>query len=102
MSDRTEQLDDIQELEARPETANVLPTGFRLLYWGLVIFGVFYLWRYSPALGGWAQSQDLEGGGGAGAGANIFATVAFTAIPTAAAIWLIVAQRAKRKGAAGR
>lgn len=102
MSDNTEQLDDIHALEARPETANALPAGWRLLYWGLVIFGVFYLWRYSPALGGWAQSQDLEGGGGAGAGANIFATIAFTAIPTAAAIWLILAQRARRKGAAGR
>ncbi len=105
MSDRTEQaeqLDDIHQLEAPPETANALPKGWLVLFWGLVVFGVFYVWRYSPALGGWAQSHDLEGGGGADAGANIFATIAFTAIPTAAAIWLIVAQRAKRRGAAGR
>ena len=101
MSDSTEQLDDVQALEARPETAHALPKGFLILFWGLVIFGVVYLWRYSPALGGWAQSQDLEGGG-ASSGANILATIAFTAIPTAAAIWLFVSQRSERRRAAGR
>ena len=101
MSGSTEQLDDVQALEARPETAHALPKGWLLLFWGLVIFGVVYAWLYSPALGGWAQSQDLEGGG-ASPGANILATIAFTALPTAAAIWLIVAQRSKRNGAAGR
>ncbi len=97
----SEQLDDIQELEARPETAHVLPLGFRLLYWGLILFGLYYTWKYMPGLGGWSQAQDLEGGG-AGTGANLLATIAFTAIPTAAAVWLILAQRSKRKGSAAR
>ncbi len=95
----SEQLDDIQELEARPETAHVLPRGWLLLFWGLILFGVVYTWRYMPGLGGWSQAEDLEGGG-ATAGANLLATIAFTAIPAAAAVWLILAQRSKRKGPA--
>ena len=101
MSGSTEQLDDVQALEARPETAHALPKGVLLLFLGLAIFGVVYTWLYSPALGGWAQSQDLEGGG-ATSGANILATIAFTAIPTAAAIGLFLAQRSRRKEAARR
>ncbi len=97
----SEQLDDIQELEARPESAHVLPKGWLLLFWGLILFGVYYTWKYTPGLGGWAQSQDLEGAG-AGTGANLVATIAFTAIPTAAAVWLVLAQRSKRRGSAGR
>ena len=97
----SEQLDDIQELESRPETAHVLPKGWLLLFWGLILFGAWYLWAYSPALGGWSQAQDLEGTG-AGTGANLVATIAFTAIPTAAAVWLVLAQRSKRRGSAGR
>lgn len=98
----SEQLEgDNQELESRPETAHAVPLGFWLLFWGLIVFGVYYLWAYSPALGGWSQARDLEGGG-ASAGANLLATIAFTAIPAAAAVALILAQRRKRPGPAGR
>jgi hypothetical protein len=85
---------DIQSMEAK-ETANRLPVGWLLLFWGLVIWGAFYLWAYSPALGGWSQAQDLEGGGAA-AGTNLLATIAFTAIPTLAAVLIVMGQR-KRK-----
>ena len=69
--------------------------GWALLYAGLVVWGVYYLWAYTPALGGWGQAQDVEGGG-ASTGTNLLATIAFTAIPTAAAIVLLLVQR-KRK-----
>lgn len=86
--------DDIEAMEAK-ETARKLPVGWLLLFWGLIVWGAYYLWAFSPALGGWSQAQDLEGGG-AGAGTNILATIAFTAIPTVAAILIWVGQR-KRK-----
>jgi hypothetical protein len=89
------ELDDLSKFEAK-ETSKKLPVGWVVLFWGLVIWGLFYVWRYTPALGGWAQSQDLDGGGAA-PGTNVLATIAFTAIPTVAAIALVLAQRGRKK-----
>ena len=88
------ELDDLSTFEAR-ETSRKLPVGWLLLFWGLVVWGAFYLWKYTPSLGGWSQSQDLEGGG-ASMGTNLLATIAFTAIPTAAAIAIVLSQRKKK------
>jgi hypothetical protein len=88
------EIDDLSSFESK-ETSRKIPVGWALLFWGLIAWGAFYLWAYSPALGGWQQSQDLEGGG-ASPGMNLLATVAFTAIPTAVAIVLWIAQRKRR------
>jgi hypothetical protein len=89
------ELDDPSAFEAK-ETSRVLPAGWLLLFWGLVVWGVWYLWAFTPALGGWSQAKDLDEGG-ASLGANLVATIAFTAIPTLAAIVLVLRQR-RRKG----
>jgi hypothetical protein len=89
------ELDDLEQFEAK-ETSRKLPVGWRLLFWGLILFGVYYLWAYTPGLGGWSQSQDLEGNGAAGS-SNLVATILFTALPTAAAVGLWLAQRGKKK-----
>ena len=89
------ELDDLTRFEAK-DTAKKLPVGWLLLFWGLVVWGAFYLWKYTPALGGWSQGQDLDAGGGASTGTNVLATIAFTAIPTTAAILIVLSQR-KRK-----
>jgi hypothetical protein len=88
------ELDDLSAFEAT-ETSRKIPAGWALLFWGLVVWGAYYLWAYSPALGGWSQAQDAEGGG-ASAGMNLLATVAFTAIPTAVAIVLWIVQRSRK------
>jgi hypothetical protein len=92
-----EELDDISELESPKETAHKLPVGWLLLFWGLIVWGVYYLWAYTPALGGWSQAGDLEGGG-ASAGANVFATILFTALAILAAVSILFAlsRRPKR------
>jgi hypothetical protein len=84
---------DFTAFEAK-ETARKIPVGWALLFWGLVAWGAFYLWAYTPALGGWRQALDAEGGG-ASSETNTIATILFTAIPTAAAIGLALAQRKK-------
>jgi hypothetical protein len=86
--------DDLSAFEAK-ETSTKIPAGWALLFWGLIAWGAYYLWAYTPALGGWQQAQDVEGGG-ASTGANVLATIAFTAIPTAAAIALAMAQRRRK------
>jgi hypothetical protein len=87
--------DDISTFEAK-ETSRTIPTGWLVLFWGLIVWGAWYLWTYTPALGGWSQAQDAEGGG-ASMGTNLLATIAFTAIPTAVAVVLVLAQRRKGK-----
>jgi len=88
------EMDDLSRFEAK-DTSTKLPVGWLLLFWGLILWGVAYLWVYTPGLGGWSQAQDLEGGG-ASAGMNLVATIAFTAIPTAAAIAIVLGQRKKK------
>jgi hypothetical protein len=90
------ELDDLSKFEAK-ETSRTIPLGWSLLFWGLIAWGAWYLWSFSPALGGWSQAQDADAGG-ASVGSNLLATIAFTALPTAAAVGLWLAQR-KRKQA---
>ncbi len=92
-------IDDLTAFEAK-DTSHTIPVGWSVLFWGLIAWGAYYLWAYTPALGGWRQAQDAEGGG-ASAGTNTLMTILFTAIPTAAAIGLAMAQRKKqaRRGA---
>ncbi len=90
------ELDDLAKFEAK-DTSRKLPAGWLLLFWGLIAWGAYYLWAYSPAFGGWRQSQDLEGGG-ASPGTNLLVTIAFTAIPTIAAIAIVLSQRKKKAG----
>jgi hypothetical protein len=89
------EMDDLSKFEAK-ETSHDLPLGWVLLFWGLIVWGIGYLWVYTPALGGWSQAQDADAGG-ATMGANLAATIAFTVIPTVAAIAIILVQRRKRK-----
>jgi hypothetical protein len=88
-------VDDLSAFEAK-ETSRKLPIGWLLLFWGLIVWGLWYLWTYTPGLGGWSQAGDLEGAGPT-TGTTIVATIVFTAIPTAAAIVLVLGQRRKKR-----
>ena len=91
------EMDDLSKFEAK-ETSRKIPVGWSLLFWGLIVWGAYYLWTYSPALGGWRQALDAEGGG-ASAETNTFMTILFTALATLAAVLLVFTQRKKpRKG----
>ena len=41
-------------------TANELPAGWLVLFFGLIAWGIFYLWAYMPALGGWSQESAYQ------------------------------------------
>ena len=91
--------DDLAAMEAR-DTARKLPTGWLVLFWGLVVWGLYYLWAYSPWTTGWVQTRDLDQPAAAAGspGVNVFATILFTAIPTAFAVGIMWARsRASRK-----
>lgn len=51
--------DSAESFESK-ETAHSLPVGWVILFVGLILFGAVYLWKYSPALGGWSQASEYE------------------------------------------
>ncbi len=93
------ELDDLSRFEAK-DTAHELPLGWRLLFWGLIVFGAFYLWKYTPGLGGWSQVRDLDAR--TSSGVNIFATILFTALATIAAVSIMLVFARRKRGNEGR
>ena len=55
----SDDLDKIESFEAK-ETSHTLPVGWIILFWALILWGVFYLYTYTPSLGGWSQSGAYE------------------------------------------
>jgi hypothetical protein len=90
----TNELPDTAEAMEAKETARKLPAGFLLLFFGLVAWGLYYLWSYSPWSTGWTQAGELEQS--MATSANVTHTIAYTAIPAAVLVVLAVAM-AKRK-----
>ena len=54
-----EELDNIEKFEAK-DTAKKLPVGWLILFWGLILWGVYYLYTYTPSLGGWSQEKAYQ------------------------------------------
>ena len=52
-------LDNIESFESK-ETSHKLPIGWQILFWGLILWGVYYLYTYTPSLGGWSQEQAYQ------------------------------------------
>jgi hypothetical protein len=54
-----EDFDDIEAFEAK-DTSRKLPVGWLILFWGLIIWGIFYFVSYTPAISGWSQDKAYE------------------------------------------
>jgi hypothetical protein len=48
--------DDVSKFEAK-ETSHTLPLGWQLLFWGLILFGIYYALAYTPVFTGWSQER---------------------------------------------
>jgi hypothetical protein len=55
----TEDTDNIHDFEAK-SSAKVLPIGWQILFWGLILFGIVYTVLYTPSLGGWSQEREFS------------------------------------------
>ena len=95
----TNELPDTAEAMEAQATHDQVPVGWLVLTFGLIAWGAWYLWAYSPWGSGWTQAGQLEGAtaNGASLEQNVFMTVLFTALPTAAAIGLYLMQRGARR-----
>jgi hypothetical protein len=96
----TNEIPDTADAMEAKATYDQLPVGWLVLFFGLIAWGAWYLWAYSPWGAGWTQAGQLDGAqaGGASVETNVFMTVLFTVIPTAAAAGLYLMQRRARKG----
>jgi choline-glycine betaine transporter len=54
-----EEFDRIEDMEAK-ETAHTLPLIFHILFWGLILWGIYYAVSYIPAFSGWSQQAEYE------------------------------------------
>ena len=54
------EIDDTAEAMEAKESARKLPAGWLLLLFGLVAWGLAYLWLYSPATTGWSQAGEYQ------------------------------------------
>ena len=89
------QLDDLRQFDSPKETENKLPVGWLILFFGLIAWGALVPVDVHPG-----ARRVVAGAGPRGRradGVNLLATIAFTAIPTTAAVVLILAQRRKGK-----
>lgn len=59
MSNYSEEFDDFSKFE-RQDTKHDLPMGWLILFIGLILFGIYYTYMYSPSFTGWTQEKALE------------------------------------------
>lgn len=79
--------DQLEQFEAK-ETKHHLPIAFLVLFFGLIAWGLYYL----VAMKGWTQGAALDAPD-TSSGLNLFATILFTALPTLAAIVILLQRR---------
>jgi choline-glycine betaine transporter len=51
-----DELDDIKDFEAK-DTAHKIPLGWQFLFWGLILWGIYYTAAHTPAISGWSQER---------------------------------------------
>ena len=51
--------DNLEEFE-NPATTHKLPVGWLIMFIGLIVFGIFYFFAYTPQISGWTQTQTYE------------------------------------------
>jgi hypothetical protein len=51
-----EEIDNIHDFEAK-DTAKKLPIGWQILFWALILWGIYYTAAHTPAISGWSQER---------------------------------------------
>ncbi|RJR20264.1 MAG: hypothetical protein C4581_03535 [Nitrospiraceae bacterium] len=54
-----EDIDSMDEFEVK-EASNRIPMGWLILFWGLIIWGIYYFISYTPSISGWSQEKAYE------------------------------------------
>ena len=51
-----DELDNMKDFEAK-DTAHKIPLGWQLLFYGLILWGIYYTAAHTPAISGWSQER---------------------------------------------
>ena len=57
-----EKLDELNEflVEESEDTKRKIPIGWLILFWGLILWGIYYFASYTPSISGWTQEKAYE------------------------------------------
>ena len=57
-----EELDELKEflVEESIDAKRKIPVGWVILFWGLILWGIYYFIAYSPSISGWTQQKAYE------------------------------------------
>ncbi len=52
-----EELDSLKEFENEETLNRKIPKGWLILFWALILWGIYYFVSYTPAISGWSQEK---------------------------------------------
>ncbi|HAM49269.1 MAG TPA: hypothetical protein DCP92_00695 [Nitrospiraceae bacterium] len=57
-----EKLDELKEflVEEGVDAKRKIPIGWLILFWGLILWGIYYFVAYTPSISGWSQQKAYE------------------------------------------
>jgi choline-glycine betaine transporter len=62
MAEKPDELDELTEflVEEGTDAKRKIPLGWQILFWGLILWGIYYFIAYTPAISGWSQQKAYE------------------------------------------
>ena len=57
-----DKLDELREflVEESVDAKRQIPLGWLILFWGLILWGIYYFVSYTPGISGWSQEKAYE------------------------------------------
>ena len=57
-----EKPDELSEflVEESVDAKRKIPVGWLILFWGLILWGIYYFASYTPSISGWSQEKAYE------------------------------------------
>lgn len=57
-----DKLDELNEflVEENEDAKRKIPIGWLILFWGLILWGIYYFASYTPSISGWTQEKAYE------------------------------------------
>jgi hypothetical protein len=52
-----EEIDSLKEFETEETLKRKIPTGWLILFWALILWGIYYFVSYTPGISGWSQEK---------------------------------------------
>ncbi len=52
-----EELDSLKEFESEETLKRKIPIGWLILFWALILWGIYYFVSYTPGISGWSQEK---------------------------------------------